>query len=299
MPGHNWRGLTHELAHVSWVGAQELMKVFRMGTVQGVKTKAGGEIALEADENASAAIARAWTTFLPGIKRMDEEDSSTHALLAEGGVVGIVDPLDGTGLFQRDTVLPKYAPVSGWGNTVCLCDAGVVRVAIIHQIALRQLFYAIEGEGCWWVTGTDYDAYWETGDLPEGVRFQIAEVSPPDDGVQALVLGVPSASKMNETSFDKWMTVRWKMWEFQLLGNELAAGCAVANTINVLFGKSGYVNIGGGVAWDLAAAGLCVTEAGGWASTTDGKPLVWDKLKLPILYVRDEVTAKRLLAVLE
>ena len=302
MPDRNWRELLPKLARVSWVGAKEVMLVHRDGSIQSVKLKDGGEIALLADENASRAMASEWVRLLSDIDRMDEEDAETHRLIESGGTVGIIDPIDGSAAFQRCTLLPHRAPVLGWGSTICIMQDGVTQVAIIHQIATRQMFVAIKGEGCWWISGADYDSFWESGDLPElldDMRFRIADFSSPDATTQPLIASAPSSSKMGEESFDKWMGTRWKCWEFKLIGNELSGGCAVANTINALFGFiAAYLNVGGGVAWDLAAAGLVMEEAGGWASDLSGKPLVWKKLKLQTLFARDEQTAQRFLEIL-
>ena len=303
MPDRNWRELLPKLARVSWVGAREVMAVHRDGTVQSVKLKDGGEVALLADENASGAMGEEWERILSDIKRMDEEDSATHSLIESGELLGITDPLDGSGIFQRCTLLPRHAPVLGWGSTVCVMECGVVMVAVIHQIATRQLFVAIKGEGCWWISGADYDRFWDQGELPElreEMRFRIADLSPPDATTQPVITSAPSSSKMGEASFDRWMSTRWKAWEHKLIGNELAGGCAVANAINALFGFiAAYINVGGGVAWDLAAAGLVLEEAGGWASDLEGNPLVWKKLKLQTLFARDEPTARRFLDVLD
>lgn len=302
MPDPNWREYLSKLARVSWAGARQVMEVHRNGTIQTVKLKQGGEIALLADENASRAISDEWKRMLADVPLMDEEDPSTHDLIAALGLVGIADPIDGSGIFQRCTLLPRRAPVLGWGSTVCIMQDGIVQVAVIHQIATRQLFVAIRGGGCWWISGDDYDLFWEQGELPElrdDMRFSIAALSPPDATTQPVVAAVPSSSKMDEESFDRWMGVRWKAWEFQLIGNELAGGCAVANVVNLLLGLiAAYPNVGGGVAWDLAAAGLVLAEAGGWESDLEGNPLVWKQLKLKTLFARDEQTARRFLEVL-
>ncbi len=301
MPGRNWRALLPKLARVSWVGAQEVMKVHRKGTVQTVKLKAGGEIALLADENASRAMGDEWARLLADIKRVDEEEESTHALLAEGGEKGITDPIDGSGVFQLCTVARPSAPILGWGSTVGIMVDGVVQAGVIHQIGTRQLFVAIKGEGCWWIEGEAYDRFWESGELPElsdALRYRLEDLQT-DDAEQPLIVAAPSSSKMDETSFDAWMGTRWKSWEYKLIGNELAGGCAVANVINALFGFiAAYLNVGGGVAWDLAVAGLVYEEAGGWVSDLEGNPLVWKTLKLKTLFARNEATARRFLSVL-
>jgi histidinol phosphatase-like enzyme (inositol monophosphatase family) len=104
-----------------------------------VETKSDGSPVTVADRAAEAA-ARAWVqSRFPHDGILGEELGEERAGAARRW---IIDPIDGTKAFVRDTPL--------WGSLVALCEGERVLAGAAYFPAVDELVAAAPGAGCWW-----------------------------------------------------------------------------------------------------------------------------------------------------
>jgi len=92
----------------------------------------------EVDRTAEAMIARDLLTGAPGSRVVGEELSPA---LATGGLVWVVDPLDGTTNFLHG--YPQYAV------SIAAARDGVLEAAVVLDVTRECLYGAIRGSGAW------------------------------------------------------------------------------------------------------------------------------------------------------
>jgi myo-inositol-1(or 4)-monophosphatase len=224
--------------------------------------KGQGDFSTAADEASEASICRVLRSKLPGVTLVTEEDASSHGNLNSRCL--IVDPLDGTHIFGSGC--------EEWGITACYAEHGSVQAAVVAQPAQKRIFTAARGKGCYL--------------NQEPFRIQAREAP------HALVLALPLSHALSLMPFQRVISA---LQGANLIGTTRSLGCAVANTVEVLFGRvHAYLNLTGGKVWDLAACGLAVEEAGGEALSLDGKPLVWNTLSIPTVFAQSRIVSERL-----
>jgi myo-inositol-1(or 4)-monophosphatase len=151
----------------------------------------------------------------------------------------IIDPLDGTTNFLHG--IPHFA------INVALERGGVVVAAVTYNPATNELFWAEKGKGC----------------FLNDKRLRVAQRKALIDSV--LGTGNPFAGRPGHAQFLK---------ELHQIGQRVAGvrrfGSAALDLAYVAAGRFDGYGERDLKAWDVAAGGLLVLEAGGWFANADG-----------------------------
>ncbi len=135
-----------ELAPLAPLARQARQAVAQAGRIvrenwrrpKAVRYKGPRDLLTETDLAVEQALAESLPGLLPGSALMGEETTGVAALTRP---TWIVDPVDGTTNFAHG--LPLVA------TSVGLWDAGRIVLAIVHLPVLREMFWAVRGQGAY------------------------------------------------------------------------------------------------------------------------------------------------------
>lgn len=172
--------------------------------------------------------------LIPGCPVLSEERAVAHdGHLAQ---YWIVDPIDGT--------LNLMAGIPFYGIAVALVDAQGPRMAAVAAIAQDELCIAVRGKGAW----------------KDGEPLRL----PAEPGAPLIVLSTGLLDRLVAEHGQTYAQLR-AIGKIRNLGSQALHLCGVAQ------GRFAAVASLEARAWDEAAAGLILREAGGvWASRVDG-----------------------------
>jgi myo-inositol-1(or 4)-monophosphatase len=199
--------------------------------------KSPGDPVSEADHAIDAQLQKHLTTARPDYGWLSEETEDDRRRL-DCRRVWVVDPIDGTRAFLRDE--PEFTICAG------LVEDGRPVAAAVFNPASDELFTAVLGGGALLngapIRVTDRGSF-EGSRLLNGPRmFQRAGLTPPPD------------------------------MEFATVNSIAYRMCLVAG------GRyDGCVSLNGKSDWDIAAAELIVTEAGGLVTDTAGNTFIYNR----------------------
>src|SRR6195952_4644241 len=204
-----------------------------------VESKGVKDFVTEVDKHAEAVIIDALPQAYPGHGILAEESGRTLGS-QDSEFVWIIDPLDGTTNFIHG--LPFYAV------SIALAWRGVVQQAVVYDPNRNDLFYASRGRG----------AYLNERRLRVSKRLRLAD--------SLIGTGFPFRKGDN---FERYM----KMFE------EISQQCAGlrrpgAASLDLCYVAAGYYDgffETGLSPWDIAAASLIITEAGGLIGNFSGE----------------------------
>ena len=205
--------------------------------------KADGTVVTEADREAERAMRARIAERFPGHAVIGEE-------LGPAGDPGarhrwVLDPVDGTALFTLG--LPTF------GTLIGLLEDGEPVVGVVHFPALGETDFAARGEGCW---------VQATGQAPVPAR-----VAPAVPLAEAYVSACgPYGSDIMPASgraVDLTAVVR-RAHRFRFLGDCLQHSLVCRGLVHVAVDTIM-------APWDVAALVPCIREAGGVATSLDGK----------------------------
>jgi myo-inositol-1(or 4)-monophosphatase len=220
------------------VGGEVVLAGRRPG--QGEAKGRPGDWVTEVDVASETAIRSFLHEETPGVPMLGEESGGVLE-----GLRWVVDPLDGTTNF-----LHRFPAV---GVSVALVEAEVPVAGAIHAPFLGDTWHAARGDG----------AVWEpAGGVPEPCR--VAD-RPPERAVVAT--GFPFRRKDRLPRYLETMTAALE--RFEDLRRPGAASLDLAWAACGVF--DGFFELGL-AAWDVAAGGLLVEEAGGRVTDWEGEP---------------------------
>ena len=204
-----------------------------------VETKGVNDFVTEVDKHAEAVIVEIILQAYPGHGILAEE-SGRELGAKDSEFVWIIDPLDGTTNFIHG--FPVYAV------SIALAWRGVVQQAVVYDPNRNDLFYASRGHG----------AYLNDRRLRVSKRLRLAD--------SLIGTGFPFRKGDN---FKRYM----KMFE------EISQQCAGlrrpgAASLDLCYVAAGYYDgffETGLSPWDIAAASLIITEAGGLIGNFSGE----------------------------
>ncbi len=208
-------------------GFGQPLEVGRKGTVVDLVT----EYDLRSEELLVTALREAF----PQDSVLSEESGS----LGEGGLVWVIDPLDGTTNFAHG--IPAFCVSIG------LLSEGAPVLGVIYDPLLDELFHATEGGGAW------------LGDR----RLSVSQTRSLDDSL--LATGFPTDLRTNpDNNFDHFKALSLRTRAVRRIGS------AALELAYVAAGRfDGYWELRLR-RWDWAAGHLLVREAGGRVTHVDG-----------------------------
>jgi len=203
--------------------------------------KSGNSPVSQADMDVDAYLRAALTGARPGYGWMSEETLDSADRLDREHVF-VVDPIDGTrGFLEGD---PQ------WCVSVALVRAGRPVAAVLHCPALERTFHALSGGGAW-LNGAAL-----TGAVRPGAT---------DAAAQSRLTG----SRRLNAEIDRLYPGRFAIAPYiPSLAYRLAL--VATGELDGAYARSGSHD------WDLAAADLVLSEAGGDLTALDGSPLVYN-----------------------
>ncbi len=204
-----------------------------------VTTKSANDFVTEVDQKAEEVIIETLLSAYPGHGILAEESGRTHGA-KNSEYVWIIDPLDGTTNFIHG--LPFYAV------SIALAHRDQVQQAVVYDPTRNDLFYASKGRG----------AYLNDKRLRVSKRTRMAD--------SLIGTGFPFRKGDN---FQRYV----KMFEevMQQCAGVRRPGAAALDLCYVAAGYyDGFFETGLN-AWDIAAASLMITEAGGLVGNFTGE----------------------------
>jgi len=209
------------------------------------REKGPSDLVTEADEASQEAVKRTILKAFPGHDVLGEEDQAT--LQRTSRYRWIVDPLDGTTNYVHG--VPHYAV------SVALEHEGRLLTGVVYDPSADECFTAVRGEGAW-LNGQSIRAGGTTD-----LALSLVAVSFP---AQVLAGSKP----LND--FEK-VIVRCRAVR--------RTGSAALNLCYVACGRFDAYFARETKAWDVAAGGLLVSEAGGTITGIDGQPFSVERPK--------------------
>lgn len=242
--------LCNMVRRVALEAGEVTLRYFDDAGYHGADAKGDGSPVTIADREAEKVIEQALAEITPDVPVVGEEAVSEGHIpdLSAGEYFWMVDPLDGTKEF-----------ISGSGDYT-------VNIALIHKDTpvLGVVFAPVPGElyaGC----GPGTAVRW----LEDSDKEKEICVRPtPEKGLTV----VASKSHGNTEKLDDFLS-HYKIEKLIKRGSSLKI-CAVAA------GKADiYPRFGPTCEWDTAAGDAVLRSAGGFLTTTDGRPLVYGKVQ--------------------
>ncbi len=223
------------IAVVARRAGAELRRYFRSATLRH-DDKGAWDLVTEADHAAESLIIGAIRERFPDHDVLGEESGRSGAAARW---LWLIDPLDGTLNYSRG--------LTTWGVSIALAEDGEVRYGAFYDPLQDELFYAERGKG----------ARLDGRPLRTSGATRLADALvytslPHGPGQEARLRNVERLSPV---------VMRLRM-----------SGSVGAALAGIAAGRMDAAIEAGGGAWDYAAGGLLVREAGGHTSTVDGQP---------------------------
>jgi myo-inositol-1(or 4)-monophosphatase len=212
------------------------MRKFR--TVLDIRWKGVTDPVTEVDQMSEALIIKGIRKAFPGHSILGEETGSHEVPGAE--YQWIIDPLDGTVNYSHG--LPVFAVSIG------IYHQGEPLIGVVHAPALGETFTAERGKGAYC----------------NGKRLRVSKMKDPLKSV--LSSGFAYKARDNGENLREWMHC---IRNFQAIRRMGSAALDLSYTAAGRFDAFWEYGL---KPWDVAAAGLIVTEAGGTISNLQGKP---------------------------
>lgn len=228
------------IAAIRATAAREIRPRFR-ALVQGdIAEKANAQdLVTAADLGMEAGLRKAFAEILPDAAILGEEgvaeDPAQLDLIAAGGRVIVIDPVDGTWNFAHD--------LASFGTLIAVVEDGETVFGVLYDPMIDDWVWAAKGEGCWFGT--------RKMSLPEAGEFS---------SLTALLAS-------HGLTKEQWMGIADLYEHFGKVTNTGASVCdyRLISTGQAAFKLNRYCHV-----WDHAAGVLCVQEAGGHAALVDG-----------------------------
>jgi myo-inositol-1(or 4)-monophosphatase len=208
-----------------------------------VRSKGGTDIVTEFDTRAERAATELILERFPGDAVLGEEAGSRAPDGHGSPRLWTIDPIDGTHNYA--------AQLPFWCTSVAVADAssGSLIAGAVFDAVHDELFSTIRGGGAWL----------------NGREIAASEIASAGDAFVTTDAGYEPEVARRMTALVPWMQPRVK--RIRLLGSAVLALCYVAaGRVDAYYHLSLQP-------WDVAAASLIVTEAGGAISAWDGGPL--------------------------
>jgi myo-inositol-1(or 4)-monophosphatase len=213
------------------------------------KPRPGGGIELytHVDLGVESLLREGLAWFAPSIPVIAEETSPGCSHILDE-LCFVIDPIDGTSEF--------IAGGDGYSIAVALLERGRPVLSFLDFPARQERFYALRGHGAWL-----------GGQFLEGMKLRVS--------ARPSLSGATVAVSPNQSADPRFVDVRQALSGSSLcprpaLSAKLAAVASSHVDAALFMGWPGYRS----PAWDFAAAGLVLTEAGGQLTSLKGTDLL-------------------------
>ena len=197
----------------------------------------------EYDEKVQRLLEKDLKQIVPDAKFVGEEENTNT--VSDKGRYFIVDPIDGTTNFIKDYHMSCIS--------VALLEDGEVKIGVIYNPYLDEMFCAVKGEG----------AYCNER------RIFVSE-QPLSNGL--VLFGTsPYNKELNKKSFEMAYEFFTQALDIRRSGSAALDLCSIAAGRAELYFELKLSP------WDYAAGSLLVEEAGGIVTTIDGERLCFDR----------------------
>jgi myo-inositol-1(or 4)-monophosphatase len=213
-----------------------------------ISPKGFRDIVTDADIAAQALIATAVRARFPTHGFLTEEPDAQ--LPADGDVIWVIDPLDGTTNYSRQQPLYCVSVAAVDGRQLNTPQPTTLAGAI-YDPARDELFSATQGGGAWL----------------NGRRMQVSQVAQLSEAI--LGLDWSKNQRLRQSALNLLDRFAHDVYGIRAIGSAALAMAWVATGRLDL-----YLNYNL-KPWDVAAAALLLAEAGGRCSGADGAPWVW------------------------
>jgi myo-inositol-1(or 4)-monophosphatase len=233
----------HPMLNVAVIAARKAGSIINRASLDldqlKVSTKSANDFVTEVDHKAEEAIIETLLTAYPGHGILAEESGRTHGA-KNSEYVWIIDPLDGTTNFIHG--LPFYAV------SIALAYRDQVQQAVVYDPTRNDLFYASKGRG----------AFLNDKRLRVSKRTRMSE--------SLIGTGFPFRKGDNFQRYVKMFT--------EIMQNCAGVRRPGAAALDLCYVAAGYYDgffETGLSPWDIAAASLMITEAGGLIGNFTGE----------------------------
>ncbi len=212
-----------------------------------LREKSPNDFATETDASVEGHLARRISTTFPGDRILGEEggERASASDVEPSGFRWIIDPLDGTFNFIHG--FPYIA------TSIAVEFEGEVVAGVIANPLTDEVFYAERGKGAWLTVDDDRPPH----------RLSVSSCHALSDALVASVLPA-SASGSFLRVLPKWTAVASRCASIR------RTGAAALDLAHVAAGRLDGFFVMSLAAWDAAAGGLLVREAGGVVCDFDG-----------------------------
>jgi myo-inositol-1(or 4)-monophosphatase len=202
------------------------------------------ELVTEGDILLTEAIKKMISHLFPNCGYLDEETDNTHGIdLPHEGLIAVIDPIDGTANYYSGSLEPNKAKRNAnWGISVGFVKNGVLRAGLVCQPQTGKIYYAEKGKGAYL----------------NGKRLR---VSPTSAAQGAKLIYSPPYPKDKEAYAASRAAIARIRNEIPMEVTTL--GSQVIEAMQVAEGKQDIFVHFQTKPWDIAAASIIVTEAGG------------------------------------
>lgn len=220
----------------------QIMPYYQRSTVT---LKADGSEVTEADRKAETVMRDMISEQYPTHAILGEEFGNTTVLAAKNQ--WIIDPLDGTSWFALGMPL--------FGVLVALMENNEPTLGVIHFPVLGETVYAARGFGCWYKRGLEEPIRVQVNG--DGPRLKDAIISA--SGVHGSDITLGAGRDIHNLS-----SVIRTAKKFRFCGDCMQHALVCRGTLHAAIDTIMQP-------WDVAALIPCIEEAGGIATTLDGK----------------------------
>lgn len=228
-PPTDWAAVCEQVQAIVREVAREIILPRQAAVVR--NHKGDGSLFTEADVTAQRELARRLPELLPCPVLGEEEmtEAEQQALLAGGGTLWCLDPVDGTTNFVAG--LPFFAV------SVALLEDGKARLGVVYNPAIDEMFACVRGQGA----------------TLNGEPLPLRRAAP---RLRDCVAGVDFKRLPNKALGDRLAT-RPPYY------SQRNFGCSTLEWCYVAAGRLDLYLHGGQLPWDYAAGRLMLEEAGG------------------------------------
>ena len=241
----NLENILNDVIKVVRQAGQAVLSLYNGNEIEITEKNVAGETSpvTQADIQSNQIILKGLAKYGYGI--LSEETADTSDRLSKNRV-WIVDPLDGTSDFIKKT--------GDFTIMVALVESGRPILGVIYQPLSDNLYYAIQSTG----------AYLKSGDS----ETRKLSVSSKDNLSDFVMLG----SRFHKSELEAKFAQSANIGKYEFRGSSLKI-CEVASGAGDLaFNPSDKT-----WEWDLCAADIILSEAGGRLTDLDGKDFVYNK----------------------